>query len=292
MALWKLSIAGAERFASGPAEEGPRELLAADVTIDAILAGPAGTFEEALRRGTGELVPAEARTLAPIGTQEIWAAGVTYRRSRDARTEESSEPDHYERIYNADRPELFFKSTATRARGPQDAIGIRADSTWNVPEPELGLALSSTGQIIGYLIGNDVSSRSIEGENPLYLPQAKCFTGSCAIGPCIVAAHDLPAIKAADIALLIRRDGVAIYEDKVSLTELRREPADLADWLYRSIEFPVGVFLLTGTGLIPPSEFTLEAGDIAEIAITGLGYLSNHVEIIGRTTSNVGQDAG
>lgn len=282
MALWNVSIDGEQRLAIGSVESGPEQLLPAQRTIDEILAAPEGRLAEVLAERTGESVPEGASLLAPIGTQEIWAAGVTYRRSRDARMEEAAEPDHYDLVYDADRPELFFKSTAARTRGPNQPIGIRGDSSWDVPESELALVLNSAGAIVGYVIGNDVSSRSIEGENPLYLPQAKSYTGSCAIGPCIVGVDEVPGIRQAEIGLEIRRDTEVVYADHVSLSEMHRTPEDLASWLFRALEFPVGVVLLTGTALIPPAEFTLRSRDAVSITIDGLGRLDNTVELVGR----------
>lgn len=282
MALWRVSAAGGERLARGAVAEGPQELLPADVSIDGLLSGPTDAFAEVVASGTGEPVPPEASLLAPLGTQEIWAAGVTYRRSRDARMEEASEPDHYDLVYAAERPELFFKASAVRARGPSDAIGIRSDSTWDVPEAELGLVVNADADIVGYVVGNDVSSRSIEGENPLYLPQAKSYTGSCAIGPCLVPVDEAPPLAELTIELTIRRNGEVVYEDHVPISEMHREPHELVDWLFRAIEFPVGVVLLTGTALVPPARFTLLAKDEATVTIAGIGRLSNSVEVVGR----------
>jgi 2-dehydro-3-deoxy-D-arabinonate dehydratase len=286
MALWKVGFGDEERLAVGSVEAGPQELLPAELTIDRILAGQVGTLPEVMSRGTGQPVPDEAVPLAPVGTQEIWAAGVTYLRSREARKEEARDPDHYDRVYVADRPELFFKASAVRTRGPRDEIGVRVDSTWDVPEAELGLVIDSGGDVVGYVVGNDVSSRSIEGENPLYLPQAKCYTGSCAIGPCIVSVEEVPEIGDAFVRLQIRRDGEVVFQDEVALSEMYRDPRDLADWLFRALEFPVGVVLLTGTALIPPAEFTLKPGDETSVTIDGLGQLGNPVVLVGRTPAN------
>lgn len=280
MALWRVRTAVGERLAAGPVDEGPQQLLAAELDLDTILAGPVDALERALTTAA-EPVPADAAVLAPIGTQEIWASGVTYRRSRDARMEESTGPDHYDLVYEAERPELFFKATAARTRGPGEPIGIRADSSWDVPESELGLALNADGEVVGYLVGNDVSSRSIEGENPLYLPQAKCYTGSCSIGPCLVPLSEAPPFEQLTIELRIERDGQTVYTDDVALTEMHRRPGELASWLFRSLEFPVGAFLLTGTALVPPAEFTLRAGDHVTVAIPGVGSLGNPVEVVG-----------
>jgi 2-dehydro-3-deoxy-D-arabinonate dehydratase len=214
--------------------------------------------------------------------QEIWAAGVTYERSREARREESKLPDQYERVYDAERPEVFFKSAGRWARGSNEPVGIRADSTWDVPEPELGLVVNSAGDIVGYTIGNDMSSRSIEGENALYLPQAKYYTGSCAIGPCIVPVGEAPAIRDMSIRLRIARAGTTLFDDTVAAARMKRSPEELVDWLFRAQEFPDGVVLLTGTGLVPAGDFTLQPGDEVAVAITGLGELRNTVERVGR----------
>ena len=283
MALWKVSIDGAPRYARGGAETGPEELLPPTVDLDAVLRDHADALE-ALLAGPGDgPVPAGARLEAPLGTQEVWAAGVTYQRSRDARMEESTTPDHYDRLFTADRPELFFKASAARTRGPGAPIGIRADSTWDVPEPELGVVANSRGEAIGYLVGDDVSSRSIEGDNPLYLPQAKSYTGSCAIGPCIVPLSESRPLDEMGITLVIARQGETAFREQVRVSSMYRSLDDLLDWLFRALEFPSGVILLTGTGIIPPPEFTLQPADEVTITIDGLGSLTNPVEVIGRS---------
>ena len=283
MALWKVSIDGAPRYARGGAETGPEELLPPTVDLDAVLRDHADALE-ALLAGPGDgPVPAGARLEAPLGTQEVWAAGVTYQRSRDARMEESTTPDHYDRLFTADRPELFFKASAARTRGPGAPIGIRADSTWDVPEPELGVVANSRGEAIGYLVGDDVSSRRIEGDNPLYLPQAKSYTGSCAIGPCIVPLSESRPLDEMGITLVIARQGETAFREQVRVSSMYRSLDDLLDWLFRALEFPSGVILLTGTGIIPPPEFTLQPADEVTITIDGLGSLTNPVEVIGRS---------
>lgn len=289
MALWKLAVDGQVLLARGEPDTGPQQLIEA-TSIDALLSGPDDALAAALDGAGGAPVPPGAVVLPPLGSQEVWASGVTYRRSRDARMEEADEPDHYDLVYDAQRPELFFKASAARTRGPDQPIGIRADSDWDVPEAELGLVLNAAGSIVGYVIGNDVSSRSIEGENPLYLPQAKSYTGSCAVGPCLVPVDAVPQARDLDISLEIERDGEVIHGEQVSVSEMHRDPDELADWLFRALDFPVGAILLTGTALIPPSEFTLRAGDLTRIAITGLGVLSNPVEVVGRATSRAGAD--
>ena len=219
--------------------------------------------------------------LAPVQGQEVWAAGVTYESSRVARNEESGGHDFYDRVYDAERPELFFKAAPGRVRGPGGLIGVRRDSGWDVPEPELGLVCSAAGKIVGYTIGNDVSSRSIEGENPLYLPQAKVYRGSCALGPCIVGVDEAPPLKELEIELRIARDRTTIFTGFTSAAQLHRTPEELVQWLFRAQDFPAGVVLLTGTSIIPEPEFTLRSGDKVRISITGLGELVNTVEEVG-----------
>jgi 2-dehydro-3-deoxy-D-arabinonate dehydratase len=218
--------------------------------------------------------------LPPIGTQEVWAAGVTYFRSRTARMEESKDAGggtFYDRVYEADRPELFFKATAWRVRGPRAGIRIRKDAKWNVPEPELALCVNARGEIVGYTIGNDVSSRDIEGENPLYLPQAKVYDGSCALGPGLYVTKD-PLPAETEITIRITREHEVAFQGETALAQMRRKPEELVEYLYRETSFPTGAILLTGTGVIPPDEFTLRSGDLVEITIEPIGTLSNVVE--------------
>jgi 2-dehydro-3-deoxy-D-arabinonate dehydratase len=221
-----------------------------------------------------------AQVLAPIVNQEVWAAGVTYYRSRSARMEESKDAgggDFYDRVYFAERPELFFKATASRVAGPDSLVRIRSDARWSVPEPELTLLLNSYGEIVGYTVGNDMSSRDIEGENPLYLPQAKVYDRSCALGPCIlVASEALPSSTA--IHLEIHRKAQLEFAGATTLAELKRTPGTLADYLFRDNSFPFGAFLMTGTGIVPPDSFTLEGGDIIRITIEPIGTLINEVQ--------------
>jgi 2-dehydro-3-deoxy-D-arabinonate dehydratase len=218
--------------------------------------------------------------LAPVANQEVWAAGVTYFRSRSARMEESKDAGggtFYDRVYEAARPELFFKSAAWRVRGPHAPIRIRSDAKWNVPEPELALYVNARGKIVGYTIGNDVSSRDIEGENPLYLPQAKVYDGSCALGPGVYVTNDaLPA--STQISLRITRGRDVVFQGDTTLAQMRRKPEELVDYLYRETSYPAGCVLLTGTGIIPPDAFTLQAGDLVEITIEPIGTLVNTVE--------------
>jgi 2-dehydro-3-deoxy-D-arabinonate dehydratase len=233
----------------------------------------------ALASSTGRVEDGPVRILAPIdGATELWAAGVTYLRSRDARIEESREGDPYQRVYGAERPELFFKSVAWRVCGPDEAVAIRADSTVDVPEPELAVAVTASGEIAGYAICNDMSSRSIEAENPLYLPQAKTYAGACALGPGIRLASSLPQPAGPfPIELEIIRAGAVIYSGQTSTAQLVREPADLVHWLYAEQDFPAGAILSTGTGIVPDLSLSLRAGDRVGIRIGGIGTLSNPV---------------
>ena len=217
--------------------------------------------------------------MPPIGNQEIWAAGVTYFRSRDARMEESESSGgdrFYDMVYDADRPELFFKATAERTRGHGDKVCIRSDSSWDVPEPELTLAINSNGKIFGYTVGNDMSARSIEGENRLYLPQAKVYRGSCAVGPCLVVGA-APA-KEAMISVKITRSGEEVFSGSTEVSQIKRGFDELAEFLFRENEFPKGALLMTGTGVVPDSDFTLSSGDVITITIDGIGTLENQVE--------------
>jgi 2-dehydro-3-deoxy-D-arabinonate dehydratase len=218
--------------------------------------------------------------LPPIQGQEVWAAGVTYLRSRSARIEESADAGggtFYDRVYSAERPELFFKSAPWRVRGPGQTVRVRRDARWSVPEPELAIGINSRGEIVGYTIGNDMSSRDIEGENPLYLPQAKIYDGSCALGPALLVSDTLlPADT--PIRLTIVRANEPVFEGSTSLSRLRRTPAELIEFLYRETSFPVGCVLLTGTGVVPPDDFTLHSGDEVRIEIPAIGTLMNIVE--------------
>ena len=222
---------------------------------------------------------ASAKILAPIGSQEVWAAGVTYYRSRSARMEEAKTAgggDFYDRVYAAERPELFFKSTPNRVVGPGDDVRIRKDAKWSVPEPELTLLVNHRGQIIGTTAGNDMSSRDIEGENPLYLPQAKVYVGSCALGPCVLIGSE-PLSTATPISLEIVRSGRTEFAGATTLAELKRAPATLVEYLFRDNSFPAGTFLMTGTGIVPPDSFTLASGDRIRITIDPIGTLENNV---------------
>lgn len=216
--------------------------------------------------------------LAPIDQQEIWAAGVTYQRSKVAREEESrGAAVFYDRVYSAPRPELFFKATPARVVGPEQPVRIRSDSRWSVPEPELTLVIGSDQRLLGYTIGNDMSARDIEGENPLYLPQAKIYRQSCAVGPWITPAALLPPPEQVEIRLTITRQGSTVFDGSTSLAHMVRTPQELIRWLFQDNDFPHGVLLLTGTGLVPPDDFTLHSGDHIHITITGIGTLRNPV---------------
>src|SRR6266446_7198684 len=216
--------------------------------------------------------------LAPIdGETEVWAAGVTYKQSEQARMEESGTPDIYAKLYAAKRPELFFNATPRRVAGPDAPIVVRADSIWDVPEPELVLVVNAHAEIIGYTIGNDVSSRSIEGENPLYLPQAKVYTGCCALGPGITPTWEVPDPYKLTMRMTIERDRQICWQAETNTGELKRRLEELVMYLFREDDFPDGVFLCTGTALVPDSPFTLEPGDVVHITIDGLGTLRNPV---------------
>lgn len=218
------------------------------------------------------------KILAPIDQQEVWAAGVTYQRSKIAREEESvGAAQFYDKVYSADRPELFMKATPRRVAHPGDPLRIRADGKWNVPEPEWALVLSPQGKIVGYTIGNDMSSRDIEGENPLYLPQAKIYEGSCSLGPVITLHEEFPARETVQIHLTIERHGRSVFDATTGLAKLNRTAESLADWLFRENTFPDGAFLLTGTGIVPPDSFSLDHGDVVRIRIDGIGELTNPI---------------
>jgi len=222
------------------------------------------------------------KTLAPIGNQEVWAAGVTYLRSRDARmleSKESGSADVYQKVYDANRPELFFKALSHRVVGPGQRVFIRSDSSWNVPEPELTLFINSVGDIQAYTAGNDMSSRSIEGENPLYLPQAKMYEGSCSLGPCLFVPAR-PISPETKISISINRNNQEVFSNAIQLNRMKRNLSELSAWLYKSLKFPVGCFLMTGTGIVPPQDFTLQEGDEVIINIEGIGTLTNTVGVL------------
>jgi 2-dehydro-3-deoxy-D-arabinonate dehydratase len=236
-------------------------------------------LDQLIREAQPSNAPVPQDLLPPIGSQEVWAAGVTYHRSRNARMEESKSAgggDFYDRVYNATRPELFFKATPHRVVGPGAKVAIRDDASWSVPEPELTLLITPDGKIAGYTIGNDMSSRDIEGENPLYLPQAKVYDRSCALGPCLLVS-DEPLPASTEILLEIRRSGAVAFSGATTLQAMKRKPEELVEYLYRNNSFPHGCFLLTGTGVVPPDSFTLKPGDEIRITIPPIGTLVNVV---------------
>ncbi len=266
------------RTASGPVldRDGDRRLLADDWDD---LFGVDGLVDY-LGSSDGAAFDADPAPLKPVSRQEVWAAGITYYASRDARMEESEvagSADVYQRCYDALRPELFFKATAHRVVGDGDSVRIRTDAHWNVPEPELTLAITKHGEVFGYTIGNDMSSRDIEGENPLYLPQAKIYDGCASLGPCIVVT-DRPPPPECEISLSITRNGAGtVFAGATTVARIRRTFTELVEHLRRDNSFPDGCFLMTGTGIVPPADFTLEAGDAIEISIDAIGTLRNWV---------------
>ena len=252
--------------------EGSLDTLVARPDLHAFLGEQVRDGNMAGRILTADLLP-------PIGSQEVWAAGVTYLRSRAARMAESQDAgggDFYDRVYTAERPELFFKSLPHKVVGPGGTVGLRSDATWSVPEPELALLIDPRGQIVGYTIGNDMSSRDIEGQNPLYLPQAKVYNRSCALGPGILISKE-PLARETRISIEIQRGGSTAFSGETSLAQIKRPFEELAIYLYRDQTFPFGTFLLTGTGIVPPDSFTLEKGDTVRIRIDGIGELVNPV---------------
>jgi len=259
---------------------GSARLAPADWTLDQLFASdaPVTQVAEVFARSR-DIAPRSAAPLAPVGQQEIWAAGVTYLRSRTARMEESKDAgggSFYDKVYHAPRPELFFKATPPRVAAPGTPVRIRRDSRWNVPEPELTLALNHRGAIFGYTIGNDMSSRDIEGENPLYLPQAKVYDRSAALGPRLLV-RDTPLPSTTEIALEIRRGGATAFTGRTAISQIKRRFDELAEYLFRDNVFPHGCYLMTGTGIVPPDAFTLQGGDEIRITIEPIGTLVNPV---------------
>ncbi len=289
--LFRILLSSGEiRLARGPVDPGrPVELLDAGASVSRLLRAGPNALADALKGPPVGPVPDDATVLAPVDIQEIWAAGVTYERSREARVDEAAEPSIYENVYDAVRPELFFKAPGWRAVGALQPIGVRADSVWDVPEPELAIVATPEFEIAGFMIANDVSSRSIEGENPLYLPQAKIYDRSCALGPAIVPASQvgLPL----DVRLLVTRHDTVVVDEATSTARMRRSIPELLGALGEALAQPDGVVLLTGTGIVPPSDFTLLAGDIVRIEIDGLGALQNPVMSIGRAQADHGEPA-
>ncbi len=282
------------RYFRTAGDDGPHVIVARDETHYDLTAGPdriSSVYElaaaarltgETIDEVTGELL-ADAPTvdtvddpLPPYEIEEAWAAGVTYAISEQAREEESSMADVYLRVFDHERPELFFKATGRRLVGPNDAVGIRADSTWDVPEPELAVVLWR-GEPIGYTIGNDMSSRSIEGENPLYLPQAKVYDRCCAVGPCLASADEIGDPHELVMSMQIRRDDEVVFDDETNTDQMVRTCEELTSYLTRHNDLPDRTVLLTGTSLVPPESFTLHPGDTVDITIENIGTLSNHV---------------
>jgi 2-dehydro-3-deoxy-D-arabinonate dehydratase len=261
--------------------QGPRwaldgRFLKAQLDLGLLLELPQAKIADVLH-ASAETAPAAGKLLPPLEpTSEVWAAGVTYGRSREAREAESAVRDVYAKVYEAERPELFFKATGWRVVGHQTPIRIRDDSRWNVPEPELTLVVNSRGEIVGFCAGNDVSSRDIEGENPLYLPQAKVYDGSCALGPGI-ALGDARELQNLPVQLTVARDGRAVFQGVTSTSQIRRSLEELVGYLRRELAFPQGVFLMTGTGIVPPNDFSLQRGDLVRIEIGAL-TLENEVD--------------
>jgi 2-dehydro-3-deoxy-D-arabinonate dehydratase len=224
------------------------------------------------------LDPRLVTVVAPIDRQEVWAAGVTYKRSQVARMQESeSAATHYDKVYTAPRPEIFFKATPNRVSGPGEPLRVRADSHWSVPEPELALVISPTKKLVGFTVGNDMSARDIEGENPLYLPQAKVYNGCCGLGPFVLIPESPVDRAATKIRLRIDRGGSTVFSGETDLSQMKREFPELIDWLTRENDLATGAFLLTGTGVVPPDDFTLLDGDVSSIEITGIGTLTNPI---------------
>ncbi len=239
---------------------------------------PIDAARDRLDRSRESVALADARLLAPVDEQEVWAAGVTYKRSEEARKRESvGAARFYDLVYTAPRPELFFKAPAYRVVGPGQAVHVRRDSRWSVPEPELALLIAPTLKLVGFTIGNDMSARDIEGENPLYLPQAKFYDHSCALGPVITLTDEVPPPDQMQIRMVIERGGQAVFEGTTTVAAMARTFDDLIAWLGKETSFPHGVVLLTGTGIVPPDDFTLAAGDVVRVAIAGIGELVNPV---------------
>jgi 2-dehydro-3-deoxy-D-arabinonate dehydratase len=252
------------------------------LSLDELLRMPLAEIRETLESIRARRADANVELVAPAQSQEVWAAGVTYLRSREARLEETSQRTIYEHVYESDRPELFFKAAGWRVVPHGGDIGVRADSTWDVPEPELAVLSNSRSEVIAYACGNDMSSRSIEGENPLFLPQAKIYDRSCAIGPAAVLAWAVDVTRAT-IRMTIERDGKTVFAGTSTVADMTRAPAKLVGVLHSSYTLPLGAWLLTGTSLVPPQPYTATAGDLVRIAIDGLGELSNRVTAVRHT---------
>lgn len=256
----------------------------AGLHLDGLLSSAGARVRAEQAFAHGEVVEAPETLEAPLGTQEVWAAGVTYFRSRVARMAESEASgggSFYDRVYEADRPELFFKAHPSRVAAPGARMHLRRDSRWMVPEPELTLVIDATGAVVGYTVGNDLSARDIEGENPLYLPQAKVWDGSAAVGPALYLS-DRPLAPETEITLEILRGGQVVNADKTTLSQMRRRPDELARYLFSEMSFPVGCLMMTGTGIVPPDDFTLAPDDEVRIGIAPIGTLVNTMALAGR----------
>jgi len=248
--------------------------------LDELMRLSRAELRDELQHTTNGLDPSQCELLAPVESQEVWAAGVTYQRSKAARMEESSEADIYARVYEAERPEVFFKSAGWRVVGHGGVVGVRPDSSWNVPEPELAVLSNSRGELVAYACGNDMSSRTIEGENPLYLPQAKVYDMSCAIGPAAVLAWESDEPNEATITMRIERGNELVFDGEASLAEMVRDPAELSAVLHSAYPLPAGAWLMTGTSLVPPLPYTAEAGDMVMIEIERIGRLVNTIAVV------------
>jgi 2-dehydro-3-deoxy-D-arabinonate dehydratase len=254
-------------------------LLEVGQSLGALLGLPLDEFRSAVEHALTELDPAACELLAPVESQEVWASGVTYQRSREARMAESADSDVYAYVYSAERPELFFKAAGWRVVAPGGEVGVRPDSSWDVPEPELAVLSNSRDEVVAYSCGNDMSSRSIEGENPLYLPQAKVYDRSCSIGPAAVLAWAVD-VTSAPISMRITRLDSAVYEGSARLSDMVRRPAELVSVLHSCYPLPAGAWLLTGTPVVPSLPYTASAGDMVSISIEGLGTLVNRVVVV------------
>jgi len=282
MKLCRFNEDGDTRIGRAVDDETVVDLSAGGVeSITAILEDADGLARVEGLSGLPTVALAEVELLTPVEGQEVWAAGVTYLRSKHARMEESDfSANAYDQVYEADRPEIFLKSLPEKVVGPGDAVGIRADATWNVPEPELALVVNSRKELAGYTIGNDMSSRDIEGENLLYLPQAKVYDRSCAVGPWVVLGEGEAAVREWTIGVEIVREGSTVFEGETSIGNIKRTFDELVDYLCRSQTFPSGAMLLTGTGVVPGDDFTLAESDVVRITISGIGTLENSVVVV------------
>ena len=274
-ALFRVALPTGPCLARGTIEAGPRELLPAGLGLDDLLAVDGPGLAGAFALASPGACPAQAPWLAPIENQEVWCSGVTYARTREARGVMAAEPSIYDHLYTAERPELFFKAPGWRVRGPGEAVAIRTDSGWDMAEPELGIVIAADGSIAGYVIGNDMTSRAIERDNPLYLPQAKVYDGGCALGPAITPVG--AAVPPFPVRMCITRRGAVVFDGETSTAQMVRRLDDLAAWLFRALSFPRGVVLLTGCGIVPDASLTLLPGDHVRIEMGALGVLENSV---------------